>query len=269
MTLLRRGSLFCICLLLCTVALAQSDQSKSSQQPSQTTDRLFLSFAEDASVIPGQWWEGQLGLFDGESVDATILQLVVALQPYRNLEIGGTVGFGDTDGPGSFPDGSGATDLDVWGKWNFGSIGRNRNTEFAVGALATVPTGDDTAGLGEDAFHLGVFGSLRHRMEGALVTGHAGVRANGNGNISGFPLEGKTSAVLGAAVIIPFRDRLSVVGETKLETERFEGGDDDFRVLGGLNWHATSRGVFRGAIGLGLTDAAPDAQIVVGYAHTF
>jgi hypothetical protein len=269
MTLLRRASLICLCSLLCTAVVAQTDPAPGSRQPSQTVDRLFLAFAEDAAVIPGQWWEGQLALFDGDTVDATVLGLVVALQPYRNLEIGGSVGFGDTDGPGFYPDGSGATDLDVWGKWNFGSPGGNRKTEFAVGAVATVPTGDDTAGLGEDAFHFGLFGSFRHRMDGADVTGYAGLRANGNGNISGFPLEGKTSALLGAGIVIPVKDRLSVIGETTLETERFERTDEDFRVLGGINWHATDRGIVRGAVGLGLTDGAPDAQIVFGYAHTF
>jgi hypothetical protein len=48
-------------------------------------------------------------------VDQNVLRGTVALQPFQNLEMGGRIGFGSTDAPGDLPEGSGATDLDLWG----------------------------------------------------------------------------------------------------------------------------------------------------------
>lgn len=266
----RRGRItFLLCLLSLSVGLTASAQTADQPQTTQQPDRLFQAFAEDAAIIPGQWWEGQVIVIDGDPVNAAILGLVVAFRPYQNFEVGGSVGFGNTDAPPLFPDGSGATDLDVWGKWNFGRVGGAKNTDFAVGGIATIPTGDDTAGLGEDAFHVALFGSLRHQMDDAVIAAHAGLRINGNGNIFGVPLSGKTSGIAGVGVILPVRDRLSLVGEANLETERFDGGDDDIRVLGGVNWRPLARGTIRAAFSVGLTDGAPDAAIVAGYAVAF
>jgi hypothetical protein len=243
-----------VLLSIVTVFIVPVVNAADPTRSSVGSDRLFLAFAEDATFAQMQWWEGQLEVADGNPVDATVARLVVALQPIRSLEVGGRVGFGNTNGPAGFPDGSGATDLDVWGKWNLGTV--EGDTSFAIGALATVPTGDDTVGLGFDAFNVEAFG-------------HAGVRINGNGNIGGAPLEGKTSAILGAAILFPLGTDVSFVGEANLETERFEGADSDARILGGVNWRAFERGVFRAALAVGLTDAAPDAQLLVGYAGLF
>ena len=236
-------------------------------RPTSGSDRLFQAFAEEAALIQTQWWEGQVAFTDNDPTDSTVLRLVAAVQPFQNVEFGGRVGFGSTDAPGNIPDGSGATDLDLWGKWGFAPSGGE--TEFAVGALVTVPTGDDTAGLGRDAFDFEVFGSLRHRLPKLVVSAYGGFRVNGNGSTQGFTVEGKTSALLGGGVIVPVSDALSWVGEVNLESERFRGGDSDFRVLGGVNWRVTSRGIVRGAISVGLTDGSPDAALTGGYAYTF
>lgn len=238
-----------------------------AQQPAPSpaltsgSDRLFLAFAEDSAIIETQWWEGQLAFSDGPPIDTTALLLQAALQPTRNLELGGRVGFGDTDA------GSGATDLDFWGKWGLGTAGAD--TEFAVGGLATIPTGDDTAGLGRDSFDFEVFGSLRHRLENAVISGHLGYRFNGDGTIGGASFNGKNSVLLGAGLIVPMSDVVSLVGELNMETERIENGDSDLRALAGVNWRAFNRGILRGAVAVGLTDGAPDAQVLAGYAYTF
>lgn len=248
-------------LLTCCLPLpalaAQNDDSR---------DRLFLSFAEEATLVDRQWWEGQLEFRDESGFDATILRGVVAFQPWSQVELGGRIGFGDTSSSGPGPDGSGATDLDAWGKYHFGG---NGTTEFAAGALVTIPTGDDTAGLGMDAFSLGVFGSLRHHGERFTFTGNVGLRENGDGQFLGSSLVGETSIAVGAGVIIPVNERLSFVGEARIETERFSGFDEDARLLGGINLGAGKRGTFRAAISLGLADGAPDAQLIAGYASSF
>jgi len=246
--------------------LAAGASAATAAAATSEADRLFLGFAEEASIVQKQWWEGQIEFTDGDPVDATIFRAVVALQPISNVEFGGRVGFGSTDAS-SPPDGSGATDLDVWGKWSLGAVGGD--TDFSVGGVVTVPTGDDTAGLGNDAFNVEAFGSLRHRLPNAIVAGNVGLRVNGDGQFRGNNLRGKTSGIIGAGVIFPVSDQVSLMGELRIETERFDTTDSDFRVLGGVNWRPFSRGILRGAVTVGLTDGAPDGQLTLGYAYTF
>lgn len=246
-----------VVLLLCSPAVQ-----------AQTVDRLFLSFIEDTALAERQWWEGQAEFTDGDPVDHTLVRGVAAFQPWGRVELGGRIGFGSTDTPTPLPDGSGATDLDVWGKYRFGD--GSGSTEFAVGAVATVPTGDDTAGLGFDAFSVSAFGALRHQLERGVLAAHAGARFNGDGQILGGPdLDGEVSAMVGAAWIVPLSDRLTALGEIDFEDGRFRGFDSDLRALGGINWRVGGDGMVRGAIALGLTDGAPDAQLFLGYAATF
>jgi hypothetical protein len=252
---------FALAAFSCGAAMAQSPVG---------ADRLFLSFAEDASIANRQWWEGQIEYSDGSDDlpwDRTILRGVFAINPIKNLEIGGRVGFGSTSAPDDIPDGSGATDLEAWGKWSFGNY---QNTAFAAGGLVTVPTGDETSGLGTDAFSLKAFGSLRHKLPNATFTANVGVRLNNDGSLGpGNDIDGKTSASLGLGLILPLSQQLSFVGEMALETARFEDLDSDTRILAGVNWSPAKRGIFRGALGFGLTDGSPDFTLLAGYAYTF
>ncbi len=260
---------FVLAVIVAFPSAAQTDAPEDQPEPvakTAATDRLFLSFAEEAALVDRQW-EGQAEVQDGSGFDARILRVVAAFQPWEQVELGGRVGFGDTSLPGLLPDGSGATDLDLWAKYNFGG---GERTEFAVGGLATVPTGDDSAGLGYDAFSFGAFGSLRHQGDRLAFHGSVGVRGNGDGRFVGATLSGETSFIAGAGVLIPAKDRLTFVGEARFESERFSGADSDTRILGGINLGVgKSGGVFRAALALGLTDGAPDAQLIAAYAATF
>ena len=234
------------------------------------SDRLFLSFAEDAAIANRQWWEGQLDFADGSDDfpwDRTVLRGVFAINPIQSLEIGGRVGFGSTSASDDIPDGSGATDLEAWGKWSFGTFD---STSFAAGGLVTVPTGDETSGLGADAFSLKVFGSMRHKLPNATFTANVGIRMNEDGSLGPeVTLDGKTSASLGLGLVLPLSQEIAFVGEVNLESARFEDLDSDARILGGINWSPMKRGIFRGAVGFGLTDGAPDLNLILGYAYTF
>jgi len=255
--------------LVAPSALAQSgdnSSTKTSYRKAHASDRLFLGFAEEASLVDRQWWEGQLEFQDGDLADATILRGVAAFQPWDDFEVGGKVGFGDTDANGLTPDGSGATDLDLWGKFHFGNRDGN---EYAAGVTLIVPTGDDTAGLGLDAFSAGGFLSMRRQMKGWTFNGNVGLAFNDDGQVFGMGLDGETSFTVGAAGLIPIGDRTTFVGEARYQSERFDGFDSDTRILGGLNFHVTDGGLFRVALGLGLSDGAPDAQLIAGYASTF
>ncbi len=261
-------------LLIGLASLPVAAQTDVSEQPTSTTtrttaatDRLFLSFAEEATLVDRQWWEGQAELQDGDGFDARILRAVAAFQPWARVEFGGRVGFGDTSLPGTLPDGSGATDLDLWAKYHFDSSGK---TQFAAGGLATIPTGDDTAGLGFDSFAFGVFGSLRHQGERMTFSGNIGINRDGDGQRFGtVTLDGETSFTAGAGVLIPGGGRVTFVGEARFQSERFSGTESDTRILGGINLGVGKSGVFRAALALGLSDGAPDGQLTVGYAAMF
>lgn len=263
------------------IAMAQTGATKTPAQGGVNADRLFLGFAEDATIIKKQWWEAQFEYANGSGDypwDKTIVRGVLALNPVRDLEVGGRVGFGSTSASRiATPDGSGATDLEAYGKYHFG---RGQTTDFAAGAIVTVPTGDDSVGLGVDAFSFKAFGSMRHHLPNAIVTANAGFRINGDGQMgwdnseNKIELTGKSSASVGLGLLIPVSNELTLVSEAAIETERFEDRDDfkadaDVRLLGGLNWRPINRGTFRAALAVGLADGAPDFQVLLGYAWLF
>jgi len=254
-------------MILLSVLPAAAQQANT---PTYGADRLFMNFAEDATIIDGQWWEGQFAWSDGDApytIDTMVLRVVAAINLKPNLEVGGRAGFGDTDADGGGPDGSGATDFDLYGKWHFGAS--QQGTEFAAGGIVTIPTGDDTAGLGYDAFSVAGFGSFRHRFEQFVLTGNLGVRANGDGAFRGAEFDGDLSAFGGAGIIYPISDQVSFIGEVDFESSRFDGGKSMTDVTGGLNWHLSNRGIARVALSIGLADGSPDTTLTGGYAFLF
>ena len=249
---------------------APSAQPATGAAASGFADRLFLAFSQDAALVPSQWWEGQVEYLDGGGdipVNALLVRGVVAFHPVKSLEVGGRVGFGGTHASGALPDGSGATDLDAYGKWVWADA--VANTDFSAGIDLTVPTGDDTAGLGFNSFAGQAFGAVRYRMQNIVVGGHVGARINGSGRFQGVPLDGKPSFEMGASALFLLASQVSVVGEVNFETERFDQVDAAAQLLVGFNWMAFKRGMFRGAIAGGLTDGAPNYRVLVGYAYTF
>ena len=271
-----RPALFLAAILAVAPAAFGVDAELASGSPppraesSGIADRLFLAFSQDAALVNSQWWEGQVEFADGSSgipVDVLLVRGVVAFRPVKSLEVGGRVGFGKSSASGTAPDGTGATDVDVYGKWVFANAASN--TDFTAGLLFTVPTGDDTAGLGFNAFSTQAFGGVRYRLENVILGGHVGFRYNGDGKFQGVDLAGKNSFELGVSALFPLANEVSFVGEAQYESARFEGADAATQVLAGVNWTAFRRGTFRGAVAAGLTDGAPDFRALVGYAYSF
>lgn len=273
----RLGPVLVLCLtLVAPASLAQeppadtgttppADDTGGQRQGSSSADRLFLNFIEDGTIVDNQWWEGNLVYAEGEAADATLLSGQVAFQPWRDLELGARVAFGSTDTQGPIPEGTGATDLDVWAKYRFPPGAR---TEFTVGGVLTVPTGDESAGLGADAFGVSVFGAMRYRFRRFVFSGNLGAQFNEDGRVlgSGIDLDGQTAPFVGAAAMFFITDRITLVAEGRWRSERFEGVGDDSQLLGGLDWHVSPRGVLRAAVGFGVSSAAPDVTILAGYA---
>jgi hypothetical protein len=235
--------------------------------PTSSSDRLFLGFGFDATLIDNQWWEGDLVYSDGDAVSAFVILGTGAVRVTDHVEVGGDIGFGNTDTPSGIPDGNGATDLNLYGKYYFGDTGRS---EFAAGVQATVPSGDNTSGLGTDQWALGGFGSLRYRFSRVTFAGHLGFRLNSDAEFLLSPsFDGETSFSALAAAIFPFSDEASLIGELFWESKRFDGGESDTRFLVGINWRVSPRGMVRAAVDFGLSDGAPDFEALVGYAFQF
>ena len=246
--------------------------------PSGISDRLFLAFAQDAVMVKSQWWEGQLEYADGSKgvpTDVWLMRGVVAFRPIKNLEIGGNFGFGTTSASDPRYEGTGATDLEAYGKWVFPNAAAN--TDFTAGLLFTIPTGDDTAGLGFNSFATQAFGGVRYRLDSVVLGGHVGLCLNGDGAFQGQPLNGKASFEMGFSALFLLANQVSFVAEAQVATARFDNPDPSNKVgaeaatqiLGGVNWRAFGRGMLRGAIAFGLTDGAPNASVLASYAYTF
>jgi hypothetical protein len=258
----------CVLLWLALLVVPSAAMAQTASPPATSgNDRSFLNFAEEAALVDGQWWEGRAEYSAADEFDSLLARGIVALQFWNDIEVGGSVGFGSTDASDGAPDGSGATDLDGWAKYRFNT---GTKTDWAAGGVVTVPTGDDTAGLGFDAFALELFGSMRHRLSRMILNGNAGFRVSDDGSTRGLPdQDGEISPVLGFGVLAPLSDKVDAVGELRYEGERFEDFDDDARLLGGVNWRTSARGRLRAAATVGLSDGAPDFQVFAGYAALF
>jgi hypothetical protein len=272
MTLLNRlrPALAAAALATAATAVLAADPAAKPAPVYGLSDRLFLAFAQDAAIAPSQWWEGQLEYQNGSSgvpVDALIVRGVFAFQPVHNLEVGGSFGLGNSNASPPLTDGTGATDLNAYAKWMF--VNAADHLDFSAGAVATVPTGDDTAGLGYNSFAFQAFGAMRYRMDGAIIGGHIGARYNGDGAFQGNDLNGKSSFELGVCALFPMANQVTLTAEAQIETSRFEGVDSTASLVGGVDWNAFKRGVFRAALAGGLTDATPNFRILLGYAYTF
>ena len=264
-----------------TTITPASPTAQAPAAPSTGSDRLFLAFSQEAEVVKSQWWEGQLGYMDGSKgmpTDAWILRGVVAFRPVKTLEVGGTFGLGNTNADPGRPDGTGATDLTAYGKWVF--VDAVPKTNFAAGLLVTIPTGDDTVGLGFNSFASQAFGSVSYRLENIVVLGgHVGLCINGDGQYQGVELDAKASFEVGFSALFPLANEVSLVAEVQSQTARFDnnnpspnnliGAEAATSLLGGINWRAFGRGMLRGEVSVGITEGAPDYTALLSYAYTF
>ena len=259
-------------LLVPSFAEAQDTTAAPAKQAPRTSyDRLFLGFIEDATVVDRQWWEAQLEFSQGDLVDTSLVRGVVAFQPWDDIELGARLGFGNTSTRSGLPDGRGATDMDIWGKYYLGHPEEGKKVDLAVGVQLKIPTGDNTSGLGFDSFALGFFGSLRWRITRMFtLSGNAGFQINEDGETLDSPrLNGLTSERLGVGLIVALSQRLNLVGEWAYAGERFEGMGTDSRLAASANWRLGKNGMLRGSIVGGTSSGAPDTQFMVAYAWQF
>jgi hypothetical protein len=239
-------------------------------RPFGGADRLFLSFVEDAVFVERRHAEADIVAldFDGGSTFVSQLVAAFAFESLPRLEFGARLGYAGTDFDEPLSDQTGLTDLEAWGKFSIGKSLQS-STRWTAGFLLTFPTGEVETGVAGDAFRSKLFGAVRFDVGSVTVSANAGLRVNEDLDVGPVTLDGTVAGSFGAAAIYPVNDKLVLVGELTYEGKRVDEGEDDARLLGGVNWKPLREGFFRLALAAGLADGAPDTQLIVGYAFDF
>jgi hypothetical protein len=149
---------------------------------------------------------------------------------------------------------SGLSDLALVGRYK---LTEGKPTQFAAGALLTLPIGSDDIGAGNLDF--GGFAAVRHPLKnGMVVTGNVALLLEETINNKGED-DRESSLELAGGVIYPMNNLVNIVGELTIK------GDKDYMLLSGGVDYVMGNGHLRGALGIGLDDAAPDFRIMAGY----
>jgi hypothetical protein len=239
------------------------------EPPFQGADRLFISFVEDLPVVEHYRAELRLDFDDFDNFDVSTGKAVGAIQlsGLPDVELGASIGFGESDIRGADSSESGLTDLELWGKLHAGP--RASGVDWGFGFVVNLPTGEEQPGLGADALSTKLFYSERRALGWAVLSYNVGVEFNEDGEINGTRLDGQVAPSLGAALIFPTSDRISIVTELYASGERFDDQGEDVRLLGGVNWKVGNPVHVRGAVAFGLADGAPDLALTLGLAFDY
>jgi len=254
-------------LLLILCAAAALAPSSTAQQTSPASPgapiRLLKSFVRDGAIQPNVWLEGQwrlennAPLFDGDDGTRDFLSGILALGFNNRVEAGLSWGGVRVD-PDRGSDDSGAADLEVYGKY----LLREAPLDVSVGGLIKIPTADSEDQLGSGSTDWEGFGAVRKDFGNIQAIGNLGLRWNGDPDVKG--VSGRTSLLAGGGVIFELGRRSFGSLELSYESRRYEGLTSDLRMTPGLMLRLGERGFFRAGVGIGLSDGAPDSEVIVG-----
>lgn len=285
---------FALALLAPASALAQSAAGTTSTTTTITATstekpnmRFIQQFGVDADIVDKQWYGIEMRYQSGavppiEKADGFLVTPTIAISPFPNLEIGGTAPYisYDLDHPRPRPgelndfDGeSGLSDLTLWGKYRFYHKG---GLSITAGALLTLPTGSEDDGLGSGNVVPGGFAAVRVKAGDGYFLGSAGIRFNQDATVLNSDLNGRNSTFFGGGYIWEAYEDWVVSGEITCESERYDDSDSpfaigssDFRATGGIQFVGLAHQSLRGGVSIGLSDGAPDFELIFGYAYHF
>jgi hypothetical protein len=249
----------CAAILVESPALAQSPAASAAAAPDRGGSRLFQRFVEDAGIVPGGWIEGQYSYQNLPDGTLHSVGPVIAFRLTDDVEAGLRFAY-ERLATHNGPDGSGFSDIDLYAKYRL-PVGAT--PRFALGAIVKAPTADKDKGLGTGSTDVELFGALRSDLPNVTLVANAGVRLAGGADP---PMpETKDSILLGGGVLLPVSPDFTFSIEGSYESRRFAGTHADGRLTLGVQTFARGgRGGFRGAVGIPLTDGAPDIQIIAG-----
>lgn len=169
----------------------------------------------------------------------------------EDFEVGGRWGFLSID-PENFDSESGISDLALYGRYRLGLA--IDDTETAVGLVTTLPIGSED--VGQSNFDLQAFGALRYTTaDGIAVLGQMGIDSQEVGD------DRELGILLGGGTIIPVTEELAAIAELQLTT-----AIDYAAISAGVDYELPPGGHLRAALLLGIDDAAPDAELRLGFA---
>ncbi len=256
-----------------TLAAPTPASAQAPEKSAGSEARSFLRFIEDGAIVPSFYLEGQgrylinqspLGDSEVEESNVLILAPVIAFNVAEDFEFGARVGYAnrDRDEGGSQ---SGWTDTEIWGKLSMVT----EPMSVSIGIMLTLPTGDENDFLGTGETDVEFFGGIRKDLDRFTFTGHGGMRINQDPDFEDVDLEGKNSWLLGAGMNITATKNLALLIEWAFESERLEDAEQDSRIAGGFYYRLGQRFRLRAAVGVGLSDAAPDTEYLAGAAWQF
>ncbi len=247
----RRGAFALLVFALCSPATAQVQTNRAYTTTADASDiRPFLARIPDATITRGVDLEPvvEFGNFDnGSTVGAAAYASIWIAE---DLEVGGRWGFLTVD-PDVGNGESGLEDIRLYGRYRLPLDG---DIDFALGSELTLPVG--AGDVGQSNFDFRAFGAMRYDVDGTMVVlANAGIQSLERGP------DRETGITVGGGVILPMTEELAIVSELDLWTTI-----DYAAISGGLDYELPPGGHLRAALALGLDDAAPDVQIIVGFA---
>jgi hypothetical protein len=240
------GSFFTILMIISASAMAQSGTDQV---------RLFQSYFFDTPIATAN--HVQPGLSHSSYEHSSVLTIGAnggyVVNP--KLEVLGGLNYTSISYDYDNVDGqSGLSDLTLVGRYK---LTEGKPTQFAAGALLTLPIGSDDVGGGN--FDFGAYAAVRHPLNnGMVVTGNVALLLVETVNSKGED-DRDTSLELAGGVIYPMNNQMNIVGELTIK------GDKDYMLLSGGVDYVMGKGRLRGALGIGLDDKDPDFQIMAGY----
>jgi len=227
--------------------------------------RLVESFIQDGAILRQGWLEAGAGYSDWEGGHDFAAGARVAFSILERLEAGGRVSYLDRtrfrnevlfgERLSSDIDENGLGDLDLYGKFRFGTHPR----DWSAGLLVKIPAGDDRERLGSGRTDYAVFLATRRTFERFAWIGNASLRVNGDSRTPGGG-SGRTSGSLGGGAIFRISYSWIFMAEGMYETRRYEGGEVDFRVIPSLDFRPTENLALRLGVALGLAGGSPDQE---------
>lgn len=268
-----------LCLLICMVGLPAICPAQTAQSLSLTqNDRLLLKPEWDGAVMQTPWLQGGVGYEDYDYSDVVNLGVtfISSLPSVRKLELGGRLYYLNVDGDSDLiaEDGDGLSDIDIWGKYQVIS---NSDFMLSVGLLLTLPTGSedipDIRSTGEVNAELFAGGRYQANKQMAVI-GHLGFRQNSDMDVetrfgTTLELEGELQVELGGGVLYQATSNFQLQGELNFATEAYDDGDNFILLSGGADYAINSNLHFKGGLGLGLDDGAPDLALTFNLAYLF
>jgi hypothetical protein len=229
--------------------------------------RLIQRPIEDAPGAEAAYVEGQLRYQDFDGGSSIIFGGYGAVTVAEDFEVGTFIGFESTD-PDVGDGESGLLDIDVYGRYNFAPIQTDAADIHATsGLLISLPVGSED--LLQETLDVEGFGAARFAFDTFVLTGTLGLRINGDherGAGGGREIEGELSIFLAGGGLLPVSETVTLTGELDIETARFDGGESDVRLTPGVDVIAGETLHLRGGVGIGLSDGAPDLELILGAA---